>query len=196
MLNKIINLFKKKSQSKKTTSNKVTSNDGTILLIDSIFLSKAIYSTLKIYSEIYPERKFEKIMISQLIKNLVSYFKKNIKEIHLVLCEEFPLDDNLITLDTNEVNIENNIVSIKQTNCDFVCAEIGDIGDSSIYNGILLLADDSGYLPILKTWQSKGKDLILIRFDEDSNMYTNPPIKYQKIGYILGPCLGLQQHEL
>ena len=188
---------KKKSHSNGKTFNRKISTNNTIVFIDYIFLLKAIYDTKKIYSKIYPNRTFNKILISSLVQYLIELAEnwgKNIVDIYVITADEYPLDEDVISMDVKEIDIENDSIPIHQINCDFISFQIEELAKTNTIQNIILFADDSAYSPILSSWQESAIDIILIKFSEESRM--PPKIKYYDINYLLGRCMGLDQHEL
>ena len=136
----------------------------TIVLIDSIFLLKAIYDTKKVYSKIYLNRTFDKILISSLVLYLIELaenWKKNIVDVYVVSADAYPLDEDVISMDVKEIEIENNSIPIHQINCDFISFEIEDLVETNTIQNIILFADDLAYPPILSSWQKSAIDQTL-----------------------------------
>jgi hypothetical protein len=177
----------------------------TSLIIDGIFLAKAIDKTIQTYSEIWPDKKFIKPDLNSVIKNILdSYDKfkaeKKIVNCYLLLSESFDLEHRIsINQNNNSFTTDNgNLVKVfvNKTN-GFICFEILEQLDRLINNdNIILVGDDQIYQIELETFKNKGKEIIVVMFDERNGSNMLVEFNWGDIMYPLGIALGLERDEL
>lgn len=177
----------------------------TSLIIDGIFLEKAIDKTIQTYSEIWPDKKFIKPDLNSVIKNILeSYDKfkteKKIVNCYLLLSESFDLEHRIDINQKNNSFITNNgnqvKVFINKTN-EIISFEVLEQLDRLINNdNIILVADDQVYQIELETYKNNGKEIIVVMFNEHNGSNMLVKFNWGDIMYPLGIALGLERYEL
>lgn len=177
----------------------------TSLIIDGIFLEKAIDKTKQTYSEIYPNKKFVKPDLNTVINNILESYdrfktKKKIVNCYLLLSESFDLESRIsINHDSNIFRTSNGNqvkVFINKTN-EIICFEVLEQLDRLINNdNIILVADDQIYEHYLEEYKNKGVEIIVVKLNENFGSQMIIKFKWGDIMYPLGSALGLAKYEL
>lgn len=174
--------------------------DYTSILIDGIFLEKAIRDTQTIYSEIWPEKTFVTPTLTKVIGDLLIYnqFKVPNRTVNCIifLSEHHSLQnvvhmprENFISDD----NVEIRIIKSSEIISFLLMKQLRRIINAE---NVMLIADDVVYESELNELKNKGVDLIILkqRGDEGSRMYTSH--SWQDIAYALGRSIGLEAYEI
>lgn len=170
----------------------------TTLLIDGIFLEKAIKATKAIYSEIWPDRVLQKPELMAIIRQFLYYYNRHPDSKADIQCVLFLSDDfhleHWVTMPQAEPR--NFKLSIFRSG-KIISFEILDYMERVINTeNILLVADDIVYESPLNKLKDAGTDVILIRLETalGGNLYTQH--QWGDVTYPLGLAMGLEPNEL
>lgn len=184
----------KKAQIKKYTS----------IIIDGVFLEKAVKNTRAIYNNIWVDKILTKPHIQDVVQNILEYYNRYDSENNAIDCyifesNCFPLRE-VIEMDIEKpiLKSENNIVKVYKENLDNVIAfEAFDKIERLINNeNIILVADDKSYELPLNELKSKGVDIICVTFNEPETRNMFVQFRWGDIAYPLGRAMGLEKYEL
>gem|GEM_PF-1620910 len=174
----------------------------TTLIIDGVFLEKAIQKTEMIYQEIWPDKELKRPVLNETIHNLLVYNRfpesKSDVQVMLFLSEDFSLEQWLTFPNLSKINIGlNNIkLSIYKSN-KIIAVEILEYLERIVNTeNILLVADDIMYEMPLNDLEANGVDVILIRLKGDFGGNLHTKHKWGDINYPLGLAMGLEKFEL
>lgn len=185
--------------------NKVEPKNYTSVLIDGIFLEKAMDKTLKIYSDIWPEKEFIKPDLITVLKNILDSYDRHKSEKKIVNCYVFlsesfniertidfsSLNSNFITKNGNEAKI-----FINRTN-EIIGFEILEQLDRLINNdNIVLVANDRIYEQELEKLAEKKVEIIVVKFNQHDDDDMIAKFKWGDITYPLGFSIGLERNEI
>jgi hypothetical protein len=177
----------------------------TSVIIDGIFLEKAIIQTIQTYQEIWPDKKFCKPELNRVIEiilNQYDHFKSEKKGINCYLLISDSYDfENAVAIDSsnqtfNTTNGNQVRIYINRTN-SFIAFEALEQIERLVNNdNLILVADDIIYESELNRFKDNGVEMILVKMSEDygSNMFVH--YKWGDIMYSIGLALGLEFHEL
>lgn len=194
--NKITQIWEqlRKSQIKKYTS----------IIIDGVFLWKAVKNTKNIYSAIWVDKKMSKPHIQDIVGNILEYYNRYDSENNTVCCyilesNHFPLNEVI------EMDMENTIIKSESQSIHFYRENIKDIVTFEALNkierlinneNIILVADDKSYeLPLIEL-KNKGVDIICVTFNELENRNMFVQFRWGDVAYPLGRAMGLEKYEL
>ncbi|WP_281234847.1 hypothetical protein [Flavobacterium gelatinilyticum] len=202
----ISKLFNQKTaESLRGLLNKVETKKYTSVLIDGIFLEKAMEKTLEIYSEIWPQKEFIKPDLITVLKNILNSYDRHTSEKKVVNCyvflsESFNLDhridcglvsSNFTTKNGNEAKI-----FINRTD-EIIGFEILEQLDRLINNdNIVLVANDRIYEDELEKLSQKNIEIIVVKFDQHNGNDMFSKFRWGDIIYPLGFSIGLKPHEI
>lgn len=189
----------------KSLLSKAEIKNYTTVLIDGIFLEKAMDKTLEIYSEIWPDKVFLKPDLNTVLRNILNCYDryqsaKKIINCYVFLSESFNLEErinldfatpNFTTRSGNEAK-----VFINKTN-EIIGFEILEQLDRLINNdNIILVANDRIYEPDLDRLLKEEIEIIVVKFNqhEESDMLTR--FRWGDIVYALGLSIGLALNEI
>ncbi|AWM14727.1 hypothetical protein DI487_13245 [Flavobacterium sediminis] len=180
-------------------------NEYTSIIIDGIFLEKALDRAIKLYSDIWPDKELQKPDLITIIKNILDFYnqfktEKKIINCTLFMSRSFGLEHK-ITIDYDNLKFETkngNQVRIFINKSDEIIAfEIFEELDRLVDNdNIVLVASDRIYEQELSELKKKGHDMIIICSNnhDESDMYSE--FRWGDITLPLGFALGLEKHEL
>lgn len=187
----------------KTVLSKAEIKKYTSVIIDGIFLEKAIIKTIQTYQEIWPDKIFVKPDLSSIIENILNRYDRHKSEkkginCYLLLSESFSLE-SIINISSSYFNTENgNQVRIFDNKTDEIIAfEVLEQLQRLINNdNIILVADDIIYEDELNKLKDKGVEIILVKLNENdgSNMFVQ--FMWGDIMYPIGTAIGLEGYEL
>lgn len=174
----------------------------TTLLIDGIFLQKAIQTTRHTYEEIWPERVLQKPelteIIHQILHNYNRYPDTAAIQCQVFISKDFPLEQWVTLPSETYTEIDEDHVKLTLSPMDKIISfEILDHLERVINNeNILLVADDIIYEPPLNKLKADGTDVILIKLQTDlgGNLYTQH--RWGDITRPLALAMGLESYEL
>lgn len=178
-----------------------TYKNYTTVIIDGIFLERAISKTMAVYGEIWPKKVFKRPLLIDVIHHLLSYNQfPNTADVHCVLflSGDFNLEYFIDVPDTRMRNDDFSEIqlTVRKTN-EILSFQILDYLERVInVENIILVADDIVYEQPLNELKAKGIDIILVRLETElgGNLYT--PHCWVDITYPLGLSLGLERNEL
>ncbi|MCX8534337.1 hypothetical protein [Chryseobacterium luquanense] len=185
--------------------NKAEPKNYTSVLIDGIFLEKAMDKTIEIYSEIWPEKIFVKPDLITVLKNILDSYDKHKSEKKIVCCyvflsESFYLEERIDCSLVNSNFITNNgneaKVFISKTN-EVIGCEILQQLDRLINNdNIVLVANDIIYEIELEELAEKKVEIIVVKFNQHNDEDMISKFKWGDITYPLGLSIGLLRDEI
>ena len=181
------------------------------ILIDGIFLKRAIKETIRTYSEIYPGRTWDTPRIGQLVAELSRFsgeLDSDSVNCFLIESMDFPLgrsliwDDSASREESGERGLERYFVNSRYDLFRMRTSEIllfkMEQQLERIINteNVLFVADDPGYNPYLQALYDREMTVTVAQLKGDfgSRMYHN--FRYLDIMYPIGRCLGLEVDEL
>lgn len=177
----------------------------TSIIIDGIFLQKAINKTIETYTKIWPEKQFIKPHMNSVIKNILdSYdrYKTETKTIncYLLLSESFDIE-NSITLNYKNQSFltesGNQVRTFINNTNNIIVFEVLDQLNKLINNdNILLVADDILYESTLNELKIRGEEITVIMLNKHNESRMNTTFYWGDIMYPLGISCGLERHEL
>lgn len=176
----------------------------TSIIIDGIFLDKAVKVTKEIYLDIWPEKKYIVPGLNDIIKNILDYYDRFqgdkkivncylINSIHFDLSnvEDFNENNNFYTKTGNQVNI------FKTKTDSIVAFEVLEQIERLINNdNIILVADDRIYEQELDKHKKNGVEMIMVMLNQNHGGNMDTEFKWGDISYPLGISIGLERHEL
>lgn len=175
----------------------------TSVIIDGIFLEKAIIKTIQTYQEIWPDKKFIKPDLKSVVENILNRYdhhkseKKGIN-CYLLLSESFGLE-SIINIDSSNFNTKdgNQVRTFVNKTDEIIAFEVLEQLTRLINNdNIILVADDIIYEDELNKLKEKGVEIILVKLNENdgSNMFVQ--FMWGDIVYAIGIAIGLEKYEL
>ena len=184
----------KKAQIKKYTS----------IIIDGVFLGKAVNNTRAIYNNIWTDKILTKPHIQDVVQNILEYYNRYDSENNIINCyilesNHFPLSEVMeMDMEKSILKSENHIIKVYKENLDDVIAfEALDKIERLINNeNIILVADDKSYELPLNELKSKGVDIICVTFNESETRNMFVQFRWGDIAYPLGRAMGLEKYEL
>lgn len=199
------------------TNIKRDNYSSTLVLVDCDYLSKSIIRFQKIYCEVYPQKKLDKIDLNKLCYEtllntrtweegkIFGFFLFHTKIRRIPFVEESIDEMNGKSLKINTTEIE--FHSLKFESSAKLFQGINKIIDElnqnlkiitdkrSVFEKIIFCGDNKKYESSLKRINAFGsKEIILIRNSHDSKMHLE--ISYFDIGHLVGKILGLKHTEL
>jgi hypothetical protein len=176
----------------------------TSILVDGVFLEKAYNKMWRIYSKMYPNRKFEKPNLSYVIKNIIDFYNispsdGNPINCYVLLSKSFPIDsiisvdeknDRFHTNNGNEVRL-----FVNKTNSMIALEVLEQLERFINHDNIILVADDVIYESKLNEIAERGIQLLLLKFHEDDGSRMFVPFKWGDIIYPLALSVGIQRGE-
>jgi len=177
----------------------------TSVIIDGIFLQKAVDQTIKTYSEIWPDKIFIKPDLNSVIKCILDYYDRNKTETKIVNCylllsQAFDFESRInINYDSQSFVTKNGNqakVFINKTN-EIISFEVLEQLDRLINNdNIILIADDRIYEDPLNELKKKGIEITVVMLNEHNGGDMFIEFNWGDILYPLGIACGLERHEL
>lgn len=203
--------FKNKTFNQKlaTQIQKLLSNTEikkyTSIIIDGIFLEKAIIKTIQTYQEIWPNKKFVKPELNLIIKNILNSYDRHKSEnkginCYLLLSDSFSLE-NVVEIDSSNQTFStengNQVRTFINKTDEIIAFEVIEQMERLINNdNLILVADDIIYENELNRFKDKGIEIILVKLSEnnESNMFVQ--YRWGDIMYPLGIAIGLEKYEI
>jgi len=177
----------------------------TSVIIDGVFLRKAIDITIKTYKEIWPEKEFIKPDLNTVIESILDCYdkfkaEKKIIDCYLFLSESFDLESKITINKTNNIfrTTNGNQVRIFINKSDeIICFEVLEQLNRLINNyNIILVADDPIYEEPLSELKNKGVEIIVVMFNKHDGSEMFIEFKWGDILYPLGIAIGLEEYEI
>jgi hypothetical protein len=178
--------------------------DYTTILIDGVFLEKAIKTTIATYSGIWKEKKFLKPNINTVVKNILDSYdkfktKSNTINCFLITSEHFALEEHIsFDCPLSFKTKENGTANIFITKSDSIVAfDIIEQIERLINNdNIILVADDITYEQKMKDYKELGVDIIIVQLNEHQGREIHSGFRWGDVEYPLGLAIGLERTEL
>lgn len=179
------------------------------IIIDGIFLEKAVKDTQAIYGRVYPEKIFKKLSIDAIVEQLLKYThveRKQEVNCYLIYSNHFSLeyvvdideiteDDFLMEERLNSVERNYNLYKLKTQ--DIVSFKVEKQLNRIInVENVLLVADDFAYVPYLQELKNKGVEVVVFHHSENFGSRMYHTFNWADIVYPLALAMGLKQHEL
>lgn len=175
----------------------------TTIIIDGVFFEKAIHKTMATYRAIWPDKKFLKLNIKDVIQNILNcydIYKTDNKAINCYLIEsDYCSLDSLIELDVTNTTfaLNKHKVYFYRENYDIAGLEaIEKIRRLVNSENIILLANDVIYESPLNELKEKGVDITCVTFASSEGRNMHIPFMWGDVLYPLGLSLGLEKWEL
>ena len=176
----------------------------TSLIIDGIFLEKAIKTTVNVYSEIYPEKKFEKPKLEIVVNKILAWYNKysnngTLIDIVLYNSKHHSLA-NTVVMPENTYFKSGDVLQTQfhiRESSDVISFEVIDQIERIIYaENVILAANDIAYEKPLVELQNRGIEVILVTLQEElgGQIFSGTP--WGDITYPLGLAIGLTKSEL
>jgi hypothetical protein len=183
------------NQSKKQTS----------VIIDGIFLAKAVRQTQKTYAEIYPEKKFEEAELNFVIDNILTAYNKFDTPGETIECYLYV--DEILNLDNIvSVDVTNNGFSTQNGNrVELIIVETGDfvawdamdkMKSLAEKKNIILVANDRMYEPLLEDLYRANANVNIVTLDSSNGGRISSKFRWGNILYPLGKSFNLTDGEL
>ena len=178
---------------------------NTSVIIDGIFLEKAVDKTIETYSGIWPEKKFIKPDLNSVICNILdSYDKFTTDEMtvygYLLVSESFNLGSRITTSPTEQTFITNsgNQVNVTIEKTDEISWPIllEQLDRLSADNNIIFVADDPIYESALNELNNKEVEIVVVMFNERDGGNMSIDSEWGDILYPMGISIGLERDEL
>lgn len=178
--------------------------DYTTILIDGVFLEKAIKNTIDTYSKIWEKKNFLKPDIKTVVEYILDSYdrfdaKSKTVNCFLVTSEHFSLEDHInFDCSLNFKTQKGNSVNIFVTKSNgIVSFDILEQMERLINNdNIILVADDVIYEDKLKGYKELGVEIILVQFNEHQGRKIHSEFRWGDVMYPLGLSIGLEKWEL
>lgn len=179
------------------------------IIIDGIFLEKAVTKTQRFYERLYPEKIFQNPNIDGIVEQLLRYSKvERKKEVncYLIYSNHFSLeysvdigemteDDFFMEERSNSVGHSCNLFKLKTPN--IVSFKVEEQLNRIInVENVLLVADDFAYVPYLQNLKSRGVEVIVFQHSENFGSRMHHEFNWADITYPLALAMGLERHEL
>ncbi len=204
---RIKEIFAKKLQDKAPIQS--NSKKNLSIVIDGIFLEKAVLQTKSIYREIYPEKALKKPSIDDIIYHIIRFTyseKQSCANCYLFYSNHFNLESIVDIGDLEEFSllmgekptlVGANYNLFKSKVDDIIFFRVQDQIDRIINTeNIVLVADDFAYTPYLKSLQEIGLKIVVIQNSEDCGSQMHHCFKWLDIAYPIGLSMGLEHFEL
>ena len=179
------------------------------IVIDGIFLEKAVLKTKSFYQELYPDKEFKKPSIDELVFQFCRYGQVELNSdlnCYLIYSTDFGLEHiveigDLTVYDYMNGEIEKSVGSkynlYKMKTDDFVSFKIEEQLERLINTeNILLVADDPAYVPYLDILKDRGIEIKIIKMKGDFGSIMHHKFRYADVMYPIGIAIGLEKYEL
>lgn len=174
----------------------------TSLIMDEIFMEKAISKTLRSYKEIYPDREFTRPSVTEVILPILEMYDNFNSDDKKINCHIFVYEDSDCgapdEIATKNFTTSNGIIVkiYRETTDDFVSFEVLEYMERVINTeNIILVADDITYEEPLNKLRERDIDVTLVMFSSDDGrrMFTNH--MWGDVAYPIARSLGLTEYE-
>ena len=179
------------------------------IVIDGIFLKKAVMKTKGFYQELYPDKEFRKPSIDELVFQFCRYGQIELNSdlnCYLIYSSDFGLEHiveigDLTVYDYMNGEIEKSVGSqynlYKMKTGDFVSFKIEEQLKRLINTeNVILVADDPAYVPYLNILKNRGIEIKIIKMKGDFGSIMQHQFLYADIMYPIGIAIGLEKYEL
>ncbi|MEH2282854.1 MAG: hypothetical protein V7K90_16240 [Nostoc sp.] len=179
------------------------------VIIDGIFLEKAVVQTRKIYKRIYSEKTLCKPNIDAIVEQLLKDAHIKRKEevnCYLIYSTHFNLqavvdicevEEDGLFMDDNSSLVGYNCNLFKLKTQDFILFKVVEQLERIInVESVFLVADDVGYNPYLQDLKDRGVEVIVFQNSENSGSRMFHNFNWADISNPLALAMGLNQDEL
>ncbi|MEH2371185.1 hypothetical protein [Nostoc sp.] len=179
------------------------------VIIDGIFLEKAVVQTRKVYRSIYSEKTLCKPNIDAIVEQFLKYAHIKRKEevnCYLIYSTHFNLqavvdigevEEGGLFMDDNSSFVGYNCNLFKLKTQDFILFKVVEQLERIInVESVFLVADDVGYNPYLQDLKDRGVEVIVFQNSENSGSRMFHNFNWADISNPLALAMGLNQHEL
>jgi hypothetical protein len=193
---------------KQAVSQQITKTDYSII-IDGIFLEKAVVQTQAIYRELYPAKTFRKPSIDDIVEQFLKYASIERKErvnCYLIYSSDFDLKSkvDIGEIDENDFMMDQGVSSVgsrynlfKMKTQDLLCFKVEEQLERIVsVEHVFLVADDFAYIPYLQALKDKGVEIIVFQNSENAGSRMYHRFTWADVVYPLALATGLEQHEL
>ena len=173
----------------------------TSVIVDGIFIEKAIDNTIAVYEEIYPTREFERPCLNNVLMNITSMYNRFITEENIINYHIYNYNENAdeSTFISGDIFIDNQQIENRIYNHEtngFIYQKVEEHFERILnLENIILVADDILYEPILHDLKDNGIDVILVKFAEDRDSRMFADYRWGDIIYSVAKAMGLSQYE-
>lgn len=174
--------------------------DYTSILIDGVFLDRALQHTRVTYAQIWPEKKFITPSLEKVVRDLLYYnqFEVPNKTVNCIIymSGDHSLESSVHMPNDNYLSAENLEIRIVKFSNNISFQLMQHLQRIINAENVMLVADDAAYEKELNALKDKGVELIILkqRTSEGSRMFTAHP--WQDIAYALGRSIGLEGYEI
>lgn len=180
------------------------SKSCTSVIIDGIFLQKAIDKTIEIYSGLKPGRRFYKPDLFSLVENILEWYDKtkSIKKTihcHVWLSSAFHIESrvNISPVKNSFKTANGNLVKFVFEKTALIGPALLDQLETLVHAGdVVLVADDRIYEPALDALFDKGYTITVIMLNESDGSEMITSFDWGDIIYPLGLAMGMDKNEL
>ena len=188
----------------KTILSRAEIKKYTSVIIDGIFLEKAIIKTTQTYQKIWTDKKLVKPDLNVIIETILNQYDRHKSEkkginCYLLISDSFSLENvvNIDSLQSFETKDGNQVrIFLNRTN-EIIAFEVIEQINRLINNdNLILVADDIIYEQELNKLKNSGIEMILVKLNENDggNMFVN--YSWGDIVYSIGIAIGLEKYEL
>lgn len=173
----------------------------TSVIIDGIFIEKAIDNTITTYEQIYPKRKFERPSLNDVLMSITSMYNRFTSEENIINYHIYNYNENAneSTFISGDIFIDNEQIEHKIYNHEtngFIYQKVEEHFERILnIENIILVADDILYEPILHELIDKDIDVILVKFAEDRNSRMFADYMWGDVIYSIAKAMGLSKYE-
>lgn len=177
----------------------------TTLIIDGLFLEKAILEAITFYKDLYTDKELIIPTLPEVIKNILLQYNRfktennTVKVLYIRSKVDFNPSYPIHVNSENQFFLENKIrVNIfKQETDNIIAFDVMEEMDKLVdTNNIILVADDLTYEPKLIELENQGIKLIVVRTAKDDGTSMFIKSKWGDVNYPLAASLGLKPGEI
>lgn len=192
---------------KQTINQQVKVHDS--IIVDGIFLERAVKKTRQFYMDMYPNKKLVKPYIDDLIVQICRYTHLQLKKeltCYLIYSSHHALEEVVEIGEVSEnsfftgtinrsVGKDFNLYKLKTD--QIISFKIEEQLERLINTeNVLLVADDPAYIPYLDDLKARGVEIKIAQLKGDlgSRMYHR--FRYADISYPIAECIGIDKFDL
>jgi hypothetical protein len=188
-----------KVNSIKSYLNKAPIKKYTTVLIDEIFLNKAINKTIAVYQEIYPKRKLIAPSHEEAVARIIEMYNNFGPTGLAINCHLYSYEENILSeTKVSRIEVDSNTTAKlhREITDQFVSFEMLEHLERLINTeNIILVSNEVLFDVELKKLSDKGVEVTMVLYSshEGRNIYAKQ--KWGDIMYPLALAMGLQRHE-
>lgn len=177
---------------------------NTYVIIDGIFLQRAIDTTIETYTNLKPGMTFNKPDLLTVIKHILDWYdksksRKKTIHCHIWLSDGFDLESrmNVSSSKSSFKTSDGNQAKVILENASIIGPELLDQLVTLVQNGdVILVADDRIYEPTLDKLFDEGYTVTVIMLNERDGSEMITSFDWGDILYPLGMAMGMKRTEL